>query len=232
MDKALNLFEQAIARDPGFAPALAWAAVCRTRQRLDGYAEDPETSRLKARSLAEQALALAGGDPGVLANVALVLGDDESAEISSAISLIDRSLTLNPSSARAWFISGLLRVMAGESDKAIEHLQTCLRLGPRDPVGVPLYVMGLANLFSRRFIQAAEKLALSVRAYSGWPQPYRALAACYVHMGRLDDARAVIEQLRSVGPVMSPEIRRYRRAQDREILLSGLHLAADEAHKP
>jgi adenylate cyclase len=42
-DEALNLFEQAIARDPGFAPALAWAAVCHTRQRLDGYAEDPET---------------------------------------------------------------------------------------------------------------------------------------------------------------------------------------------
>jgi len=232
MEKALNLFEQAIARDPSFAAALGWAAVCHTRRRLDGYAEDPETSRLKARSLAEQALALAGGDPGVLANVALVVGDDESAEISSAISLIDRSLALNPSSARAWFISGLLRVLAGEGDKAIEHVQTCLRLGPRDPVGVPLYVMGIANLFSRRFIEAAEKLALSVRAYSGWPPPYRALAACYAHIGRLDDAHAVIEQLRIVGPVMAPEILRYRRAEDRELLLSGLRLATGEAHNP
>jgi TolB-like protein/class 3 adenylate cyclase/tetratricopeptide (TPR) repeat protein len=231
--EALSLFEQAIARDPGFAAALAWAAVCHTRQRLDGYAEDPETSRRKARSLAEQALALGGGDPGVLANVALVLGDDESAEISSAIALIDRSLDLNPSSARAWFISGLLRVLAGECDKAIEHLQTCLRLGPRDPVGVPLYAMGLAHLFSRRFIDAAEKLALSVHAYSGWPAPYRALAACYAHMGRLEDARAVIEQLRSVGALTaSSEINRYRRAEDRELLLSGLHMAAGEAHNP
>ena len=124
------------------------AAACHTRQRLDGYTEDSETRHLKARRLAEQALALAGGDPGVLANVALVLGDDESAEISSAISLIDRSLALNPSSAQAWFISGLLRVLAGEGDKAIEHVQTCLRLGPRDPVGVPLYVMGLAHFLA------------------------------------------------------------------------------------
>jgi adenylate cyclase len=232
MDKALKLFEQAIARDPGFAPALAWAAVCHTRQRLDGYAEDPERSHLKARDLAEQALALAGGDPGVLANVALVLGDDEGLEIGSAISLIDRSLALNPSSARAWFISGLLRVLAGEGDKAIEHLQTCLRLGPRDPVGVPLYVMGLANLFNRRFVDAAEKLALSVRAYSGWPPPYRALAACYAHIGRLEDARTIIEQLRTVGPVIAPEILRYRRAEDRELLLSGLRLATGEAHNP
>ena len=227
--EALSLFEQAIARDPNFALALSWAAVCHTRLRLDGQAEDPETSRRNARSLAQQALALAGGDPGVLANVALVLGDDEGVEISSAIALIDRSLALNPSSARAWFISGLLRVLAGECDKAMEQLQTCLRLGPRDPVGVPLYVMGLANLFSRHFIDAAEKLALSVRAYSGWPAPYRALAACYAHMGRLNDARAVIEQLRTLGPVMASENNRFRRAEDRELFLSGLRLAAGEA---
>ena len=92
--------------------------------------------------------------------------------------------------------------------------------------------MGIANLFSRRFIEAAEKLALSVRAYSGWPPPYRALAACYAHIGRLDDARAVIQQLRTVGPVMAPEILRYRRAEDRELLLSGLRLATGEAHNP
>jgi tetratricopeptide (TPR) repeat protein len=228
MAKALDLFEQAIARDPGFAPALAWVAVCHTRRRLDGHAEDPQTAHSKAASFAEQALALAGGDPGVLANVALVLGDDESAEISSAIALIDRSLALNPSSARAWFISGLLRVLAGERDKAIEHLETCLRLGPRDPVGVPLFVMGQAHLFSHRFGEAAEKLALSVRAYSGWPPPYRALAACYAHMERLEDARVVIEQLRAIGPVMTLEVNRYRRAEDRELYLSGLRLAAGE----
>jgi adenylate cyclase len=228
MARALDLFEQAVARDPGFAPALAWAAVCHTRRRLDGYSEDPEASRLKAANLAEKALALAGDDPGVLANVALVFGDDESTEVSSAIALIDRSLALNPSSARAWFISGLLHVLAGECDMAIKHLETSMRLGPRDPVGVPLYVIGTAHFFSRRFVEAAEKLALSVKAYSGWPLPYRTLAACYAHMGRLGDARAVIEQLRSTGPAVATEINRYRRAQDRELLLSGLRRAIGE----
>jgi len=97
----------------------------------------------------------------------MTLGDDENAEITSAIALIDQSLALNPSSARAWFISGLLRVSAGECDEAIKHVETCLRLSPRDPVGVPLYIMGSAYFFSRRFAEAAEKLALSVRAYAG-----------------------------------------------------------------
>ena len=143
--------------------------------------------------------------------------------------MIDRSLALNAGSARAWYISGLLRVMAGECDRAIEHSRTSLRLGPRGPVGVPLYVMGLAYFFSSRFGEAAEQLALSVRAYPGWPPPLRALAACYAHMGRLEDARAVIEQLRAVGPVAASEVNRYRRAEHRELLLSGLRLAAGEA---
>src|SRR6516225_1335542 len=76
MAKALDLFEQAIARDPHFAPALAHAAVCHARRRLDGYTEDPQTTQRQAARLAEQALALAGDDPGVPANVALVLEDD------------------------------------------------------------------------------------------------------------------------------------------------------------
>jgi adenylate cyclase len=118
--------------------------------------------------------------------------------------------------------------LAGECDDAIEHLQTCMRLGPRDPVGVPFYVIGLANLFGRRFVEAAEKLALSVRAYSGWPPPYRALAACYAHLGRLDEARVVIERLRAFGPVLSAEIDRYRRPEDRELFRWGLRLASGE----
>jgi len=48
-------------------------------------------------------------------------------------------------------------------------------------------------------------------------------------MGRLNDARAVIEQLRTVGPVMASEINRFRRSEDRELFLSGLRLAAGEA---
>jgi adenylate cyclase len=88
--------------------------------------------------------------------------------------------------------------------------------------------MGSAYFFSRRFVEGAEKLALSVRAYPGWPLPYRTLAACYAHMGRLNDARAVVDQLRAVAPVTATEINRYRRAEDRELLLSGLRLAAGE----
>jgi TolB-like protein len=223
--RASNLFDEALACDPNYGPALSWAAVCRGRMLIDGYTEDREASRRAALAFADRALSAASSDPGVLANVALVLGDVGREDISAAIALIDRALSLNPSSARGWFISGLLRVFAGECDAAIGCIEMSMRLAPRDPVGVPIYVMGLALFFSRQFETAAEKLRLAARSYPGWPLPYRALAACYAQAGRIPEARDIIRQLHAFGPVDAHDVDRYRRAEDRELYLGGLSKA-------
>ena len=48
-------------------------------------------------------------------------------------------------------------------------------------------------------------------------------------MGRLDDARAVIERLRAIAPnALSSSSVLYSDPQQRELLLSGLRLAAGE----
>jgi TolB-like protein/tetratricopeptide (TPR) repeat protein len=223
--RALKLFDEALVRDPNYGPALSWAAVCRDRMLIDGYTDDHEESRREALAFANRALATASADPGVLANVALVLGDLGRDDIGAAIALIDRSVGLNPSSARGWFISGLLRVFAGECDAAIRCIEMSMRLAPRDPVGVPIYVMRLALFFNRQFELAAEQLRLSALSYPGWPLPYRALAACYAQAGRLPEAREIIARLRAFGPVDAHDVDRYRRAEDRELYVGGLRKA-------
>jgi adenylate cyclase len=50
--EALRLTEQAIARDPHYGPALAWAAVCCNRLLLNGRSEDPEADRRKGADFA------------------------------------------------------------------------------------------------------------------------------------------------------------------------------------
>src|SRR5262249_17440520 len=138
--EALLLMEQAIARDPYYGPALAWAAFCCFRLVLDGRSEDPRLHRLKGIDFARRALEVAGEDPGTLANAAEVLayfGED----IGAMIALLDRALGLNPNFARGWHISGTLRNWAGQSDIAIEHLEAALRLSPRARVGTSLAIM-------------------------------------------------------------------------------------------
>jgi hypothetical protein len=47
-------------------------------------------------------------------------------------------------------------------------------------------------------------------------------------MGRLDDAREVVERLRALTPVVIPDASRLRNAEQNEVFLSGLRLAAGE----
>jgi adenylate cyclase len=172
-------------------------------------------------------LEVAGDDPGTLANAAFALayfGED----IGAMMAFLDRALALNPNFARGWHISGLLRMYAGQPDIAIEHLETGLRLSPRARIGTSLAIMGAAHFFARRFDEAVPKLLLAIQEDPSLPQPYRTLAACYAHMGRLDDAREIVARLRAVTPVVTPNLSFLRNAEHRELFLSGLRLAAGE----
>jgi TolB-like protein len=225
--EALGSLEQAIAIDPHYGPALAWAAICHVTLVREGWAEEPETSLRKASDLARQALQTAESDPGILANSALALGYFGE-DVDAMIGLVDRALALNPSYARGWFVSGILRLWAGQPDLAIEHVETSLRLSPRERVGVPLNTIGTAYFLKHRFDEAAAKLLLSIQDHPGSPASYRYLAACYGHMGRLDEARAIVARLRAITPQVVPSVLPWRRPEDRELFLSGLRLAAGE----
>jgi adenylate cyclase len=128
--EAIRLSEHAINRDPGYGPALAWAAVCYSRLCLIGLSKDPEMDSRKGVDLGRRALELAGDDPSILTNSASALGYFGE-DIGAMIALVDRALALNPSFARGWHISGTIRLWAGQSDLAIEHIEMSLRLSPR-----------------------------------------------------------------------------------------------------
>jgi adenylate cyclase len=225
--EAIRLLEQAIERDPRYGPALGLAALCYLRLVSDGGSEDPEADNRNGADFARRALHVAGDDPGILANAAVVLaalGED----IGTMMVLIDRALALNPSFARGWFYSGRIRLMAGQPDLSIEHVKASLRLSPRARIGFPFAVIGQAHFVSRRYDKALPNLLLAIQDDPSFPPPYRNLAACYAHMGRLDEARDVVRRLRAITPaVISPNVQ-LRNPEHRDLLLSGLRLAAGE----
>ena len=118
--------------------------------------------------------------------------------------------------------------MAGEPEIAIEHVEVSARLSPRSRVGGVNHIRGFAHLVAGRFDEAAGRLLLAIQDQPEFPQPYRLLAACYAHRGRLDDARKAIEQLRSITPFVVEDFAYLRNPEQRELLLSGLRLAAGE----
>jgi adenylate cyclase len=225
--EALRLMEQAIARDPRYGPALAWAAICCYRLLHEGRSKDPAADRLKGTDFARRALEVGGDDPGILANAAIALayfGED----IGAMMALVNRALVLNPNYARGWHQSGALGLWAGQLDLAIEHTEAALRLSPRARVGPSLLTIAAAHFYARRFDEAVPKLLLAIQDDPGNPQAHRYLAACYVHMGRLEEARVVVARLRTITPLVRPDASYLRNPEHRELLLSGLRLAAGE----
>jgi tetratricopeptide (TPR) repeat protein len=200
-------------------------------QRFAGFCA-ATTARAKIRRptaarapLLRQALQVADNDAGVLANAALALaffGED----IGAMTALADRALALNPSFARGWHISGMLRLIGGEPDLAIRHVNESLRLSPRARTGWASLVIGVAHFFSRRFDQAVPNILLAIHEDPSFAQPYRVLAACYAHMGRTGEARDTIKKLRTITPLVFPPLVTYRNPEHRELFLSGLRLAA------
>jgi TolB-like protein len=225
--EALGHLEAAIERDPQYGPALAWAAICCFRCCLDGRSKNPEADSRKGSDFARRALQVAGNDPGILANAALALayfGED----IGAMMALVDRALALNPNFARGWHVSGILRQWAGHADLAIEHIETSLRLSPRARLGMGFSTIGIAHFVSRRFEEAVGKLLLAIQDDPDYPPPYRSLAACYAHLGRLNEAREIVRRLRTITPLVVPNASYLRNAEQRELYLSGLRLAAGE----
>jgi len=224
---ALDLLGQAIERDPHYGLALALAAHCHYALHANGWTNDPQRAVRKGVDFARRAVRAGPDDPGVLHNAAYALGYFGE-DINTAIELIDRALAFNPSFAVAWHRSGWLRLWSGQPNIAIEHFDTALRLSPRDHRAGNFMSIGVSHFFARRFEDAAAMLLRSLQEHGGWAPTYRFLAACYAHMGRLDEARETIKRLQAVTPVVVPDASHWRNPEHRELFLSGLRLAAGE----
>ena len=226
--RALDFSEQAIGRDPHYGSALGYAASCRVVMDVNGWTEELGQNRRVAIGCAERALESAGDDPVTLVLAAHALayfGEN----FDAVIGLVDRALAFNPSFSRGWLMSARIRIWAGQLDLAIAHAGRAIRLSPRDRPGDHLFLVGLAHFLSRRFEDAMPKLIAAVQHLPNAPEYHRALASCYAHMGRLEEARSVIERLRTISPIVVPELNQFRNAEHRELFLSGLRLAAGEA---
>jgi len=221
---ALDWLSEATKQDDTYGPALALSAMYHSALNANGWTDDPEATRQTAISLARRAVRSAGDDAATLGRAAYALaylGED----IDAATAFIDQALQINPSFADGWRWSGWLRLWAGSPDVAIDHFETSSRLNPRVRLGTTLLEKGVAHFFARRLEQARTMLSLSLQQHPNWVPTNRFLAACYGHLGQWDEAKAAIERLRALTPIVLPNADNYRDPEQREFFLSGLRLA-------
>jgi TolB-like protein/Tfp pilus assembly protein PilF len=221
---ALDLLERASALDPDFAMAVALQASIHRFLILYGWSDDPERQRQQSIAFAHRALSLSRDDPEVLGYAAHAIAQDER-ELVAATALIDRATSLNPGSAAAWAISGLLRAYAGDPDNAVEHLERSMRLSPASSLRAPqLSTLGVARFQQRRYADAATLLK-EAGQLRDTPAIEAYLAASYGHLGQLDDARDALARHRAM-TAMPPTTTLPR---DRKAFADGIALAEGKA---
>jgi TolB-like protein len=131
--EALKLLRRAIDLDPEYGTAYGLAARCYQMQKVFGWLPptDPELL-VEGPRLARSAVQIGSSDSEALWMAGHVLAYING-ELEHGLTLIEKSLTLNPSSASAWISSCFVRCyLPGETESALEHFSRAQRLNPLD----------------------------------------------------------------------------------------------------
>ena len=194
--EARALFEKAIDLDPEFAPAYAAYADTFYFNALFGFREEDRETALQA---AKKAVDLDGDDANAHVSLSRIYRVSRNPDAAAAECRI--ALGLNPSLADAHYSLGSALVHAGKAQEAIPHIETAIRLSPRYDLIGPFHLrLAAAHLFLGNHEEAAELSQKAVRLHgTQWPG-YAYLASALGHLGRLEDAKEAMKELKDAQP--------------------------------
>lgn len=226
MFEAIGLIDRALALDPNYARALSVAGYAHAQIVVSNWAPDLTPHRKLALDYAGRAVRLAPEDADSLswnATTYMVLD----ADYPLAQILLDRSLALNPGSYIAWMMSAWLRAAEGDSDTAIEHMQTSMRLNPSSSDrGHQLSGMALARFGQRRFDEAVRLLKESIPLQPSVSFNLALLASCLGHLGNVNPAAEALEDYGRVSSIeIDQRVSLFRRSDLRDLYREGIAAA-------
>ena len=188
--RAIDQYEQAIARDPGYAFAYAGLADCYIV--LPDYSSvPPRTACPKAKDAVMRALELDDTLAEAHASLALVRTtydwDWEGAERE-----FERAIRINPSYATAHYWFALHLMWMGRMDEALKRIETAREL---DPLSLVIN-RNLAQIciFARRYDEAIEVLTRTIEMDPGFPVAHVLLGEVYSHKGMKEEALAEFQK--------------------------------------
>ncbi|HVR42357.1 MAG TPA: protein kinase [Thermoanaerobaculia bacterium] len=197
-EKALHFLQEAVRLEPNYAAVHGLIAWCHEQRYLRGglHAEARRAGLVHAHA----AIEMGSDDAMALAMGGFTLAVLER-DYQSALEAIDRSLALSPSSALAFGFSSIVRAWLGEDSTAIEHARMGIRLSPYDQlVYIPYVGLTFANLFTGNFVEAASSASRAAAANPRFSVPRYLHTVALVHLGRLDEAKAMANVVLELQP--------------------------------
>ncbi len=228
VSEARRLFEAACDLDPTSSAAYSGLAYAWIFEVYYQWANDPKKSLAAALKAAQRAVALDGDD--AWAQTILGMAYMYMRRPDDGITACCQALDLNPNLAFAEGVLALCYAFRGDYGDAVTHAERADRLSPRDPNRVAWYqARAHAALGTEQYEEAAIWAKKSIEAYPDLPAGWRVLAACYGHLGRLEEAAAALREVLRRYPDLTIESIRASQPSTRpehvELYIDGLRKA-------
>ncbi len=202
---ALDLFRQASAADPKFAPAHAYYAYCCYQFVILGTADDPDALLQEGMFAAKKALQCDDRDAisyFAIGRIHMMLGDHD-----ASVAALRKSIELNPCFAQAYHGLAMALMLAGELAEAKQTTRQAVAMSPRDPMLWAFTIVhALNHILSEEHEDALEWANHTLQipnATSYWPHAVKASALA--NLGRIDEARKSLALALQAKPDLSLE---------------------------
>jgi adenylate cyclase len=218
--KAQAFFKRAIELDPAFSFAYSYLSYTMVQSWLGGWESSPQTLD-RALELAKKAVELGPGESGsywTLAAAHLAHREFDRAEAA-----YERAVELNPNDPNLQVDWAEALVYVGRAGEAIAKIRRAMQLNPMYPDWY-LWTLGIAYYHANEFEQSVAALT------RGSPPNLarRHLAASYVRLGRLSEARRTMAEFLKHDPGYSLSREKawpYKDAKTHEALMADLRAA-------
>ncbi len=191
INKAIDYFEQAIAKDPNYALAYSGLAGSYFSMARNSAALSPKEAGAKARRAAEKALELDPSLGEAHASMGLVLLMFEW-DFSGAERQFQRAIDLNPSypEAHQWYAE--LLWATGRYEEAVKEIRRALELEPFTPI---LNVnLGMALMFGKHIAEAEQVFRKTLDMDPSFPIAHQGYAQVLILQKKFDEAVAESEK--------------------------------------
>jgi len=201
--QAGELLRQAVAQEPDYAAAHAWAAYWHIFLVGQGWSSDPAASMAEAGRLAERAVSLDPQDAKAL-TIAGHVRAFMHRRLRESLALHEKALMLNPNLAMAWNLSGVAYAYLGDLDEAERRVLRYKKLSPLDPhaffFDTALIIVALLKRDYESAVVTGREVSEMNPGFSAACKPYLAALG---HLGQMQEADIVLRRLLAIQPEFS-----------------------------
>ena len=226
---ALPYFCKAIEKDPSYGRAYAYAFWCYRREVDSRGMVLSKKERAEAIRLMEAGLKADKDDPTVVWQAGSMMSYFQR-DFEGALTLIDRSLSIDPNSTRALIASSSVHAFMGDTETAIRHAEHAIHISPRSPAHWMAYTrIAESHVQELRYEEAAKAAKKAVQLHNVIIPAHLVLAASCAHLARLDEAKAAVKRSLELNPDLTvtrlPEFFPISNFKNLDAYLDGLRKA-------